>query len=363
MLKLPHPAERDCGAVNCMDYNKYSKILVTGAAGFIGSHLVDYLINHGLLVYGVDDLSGGYLRNVNKKSDFTQLDLRDRNKVEKYICQVKPDLIYHLAADATEGRSHFTPLECTDRNYLAYLNLLVPAIKNCLKKIIITSSMSVYGSQTPPFTEDILTKPEDIYGIAKAAIEQATKVLATVHGFEYVIIRPHNVYGPRQNKADPYRNVVAIFINKLLEGKPFYIYGDGEQKRAFTYIDDCVQPLADSAFIKDLNGEIFNVGPEEEITINELARIVIEEFFETEKARKDITPIHLSERPQEVKFAYSSSKKARRLLNYQPKIKLKEGIKRCIIWAKDIGYEKPKYLDELELVSQSMPITWKDRLI
>lgn len=343
----------------------FKKILVTGSAGFMGSYLVNHLIDKGFKVYGIDDLSGGYLRNVNKKSYFTKLDLRDKQKVKEYINKVKPDLIYHLAADATEGRSQFTPLSCTERNYLAYLNLLIPAIRNRMKRIVITSSMAIYGNQKPPFHEELEPKPEDMYGISKTAMEEATKVLSSVHGFEYVITRPHNVYGPRQNMADPYRNVVAIFINRLLEGKPFFIYGNGKQKRCFTYIDDCTMPLAKCGFLKNLNREIINIGPgpEEAVTINELAKIVLDTFFEGKAAPKKLLPVYFPDRPQEVKHAFSTHDKAKKLLDYCPKVKLREGIRKMIEWARILGYQKPIYLEEIELTSNSIPKTWEKKLI
>src|SRR3989338_5104680 len=158
-----------------MTPSKY-KILITGAAGFMGIHLVDDLLDMGHEVYGVDDLSGGYMDNVNPKSYFTVLDLRDREKTEEYIKKVKPEIVLHLAADATEGRSQFTPINCTERNYMAYLHLLIPCIKVGFKKMVLTSSMSVCGSQKPPFEESMERKPEDIYGISKAAMERATEI-------------------------------------------------------------------------------------------------------------------------------------------------------------------------------------------
>lgn len=339
-------------------------ILVTGAAGFMGSHLVDYLIETGHRVCGVDDLSGGFLANVNPKSEFIKLDLRNKAKTAKVISKLKPKLIYHLAADASEGRSQFTPLSATERNYLAYMYLLVPAISEGLEKIIVTSSMSVYGAQKAPFSEEMPTKPVDIYGISKAAMEEATKILSAVHKFSYTIIRPHNVYGPKQNLSDPYRNVVGIFINSLLRGKPFYIYGNGEQMRAFSYIDDVTPYIAKAGWQDNCNGEIINIGagPEDAVTIDKLAEIIQDKFFGS-KIPKKLKPIHIKDRPQEVKEAYCTLQKAERLLGYKTSTPLESGIEKTITWARKTGPAKPRYLPTLEIETEDTPITWKKRLI
>lgn len=339
-------------------------ILVTGAAGFMGSHLVDFLIQAGHKVCGVDDLSGGFVANVNPKSEFIKLDLRNKLKTAKTIAKIKPKLIFHLAADASVGRSQFTPLSATERNYLAYLYTLVPAISQGLEKVVVTSSMDVYGDQKPPFSEDLKTKPIDIYGISKTAMEEATKVLASVHKFAYTIIRPHNVYGPRMNLSDPYRGVVGIFINSLLRGKPFYIYGDGKQKRAFSYIDDVTPYIAKAGFEKNCNGEIINIGsgPEEAITVNELAKIILKKFF-AGKIPAKFAPIHTKDRPQEVKLAYCTSEKAERLLGYRTLTPLEAGVEKTIAWAKKTGPVKPVYLPKLEIETENTPQTWKKHLI
>jgi len=339
------------------------RILVTGAAGFMGSYLVDALVDE-YEVYGVDDMSGGFRRNVNPRSHFTELDLRQREATEEYVASVQPEILFHLAADATEGRSQFTPVTCTERNLMAYLHTLVPAIRYGLQKVVVTSSMSVYGAQEPPFDEDMPTDPEDIYGISKVAMEEVTCVLSGVHGFAYTIVRPHNVYGPRQNIADPYRNVIGIFINCLLNNKNFYIYGDGEQQRSFTFIDDFTPYFAQCGFDDRCNGEVINIGPHQEVTINHLAKLILSLFYEGREIPEGKQPQYLPSRPQEVRDAYCTDEKARRLLGYHATVSLKEGIQRMIEWAKELGPQRPKYMEEgLELVTPDTPVTWTERLI
>lgn len=339
------------------------KILVTGAAGFMGSHLVNALLEAGHDVYGVDDLSGGYMENVNPKSKFTKLDLQLRKETEDYIDSIKPELVFHLAADATEGRSQFTPINCTMRNYVAYLNLLIPCIKNGMKKMVLTSSMSVYGAQKAPFSEDMERAPEDIYAISKAAMEHATEILSDVHNFKYTIIRPHNVYGPGQNLADPYRNVIAIFINRMLQNKHVYIYGDGNQKRAFSYIEDFTPYIIKAGMDDVANSQIFNIGPTQEYTINELAKVVLEVFYPDGNVPDNMKPEYLPLRPKEVVDAWCTVEKAEKLLGYKTTVNLKEGVGKMVEWAKKMGPQNFHYMDSLELVTDDTPATWKEKLL
>jgi UDP-glucose 4-epimerase len=332
----------------CGGKKKGLRILCTGHLGFIGSHLVDELVKEHE-VFGIDNLSGGNLDNGNEKCvDFIQ-DLRDKEKIEDICKEVKADVLYHLAADATEGRSQFTPTSAIENNLNAYMNVLIPFLKNGGKKVILFSSMSVYGKGEPPFAEYIERKPVDVYGQAKRAMEEITEILSEVHGFEYCILRPHNIYGERQRLDDPYRNVIGIFINRLLQDKPLYIYGDGEQRRAFSYIGDIVSPMVKAM---ELNGEIVNIGSAHHYSINQLASLI------SDKRE------YIADRPKEVKEAYCTTEKSKRLLGFEDRVSLADGITRTIIWARDRGHKEPKYLEELEIdLLNKAPRTWVDKLI
>lgn len=325
------------------------KIIVTGSAGFIGSHLVDEFINEGYDVYGIDNLSGGSLYNVNPECKHHTLDLRDRFETECLVDEIEADVLYHLAADATEGRSQFTPTSAIENNLNAYMNVLIPFIKAGGKKVVLFSSMSVYGKGKPPFSEKMARKPVDVYGQAKRAMEEITEILSEVHGFQYVIIRPHNVYGERQRLDDPYRNVIGIFINRMLQGKPLYIYGDGEQRRAFSYIGDMIKPMVRAM---SLHKEIINLGAEKDYSINQLAELISDKVE------------HVADRPKEVKEAFSTTEKSKKLLKFEDKTPLFFGIGKTIEWAKQKGFQEPKYLDELEIdILDKAPLTWKNKLI
>lgn len=331
-----------------------SRIVVTGSAGFIGSHLVDYLLNQGHEVYGVDNLSIGSFRNVSLQAQqgFHQIDLRDVELTTGFFKAIKPDLVYHLAAWAHEGLSQFCPIRITENNYNIFLNTLVASLRAGCSRFVVGSSMSVYGNQKPPFDETMSTQPVDVYAVAKDAMEKTLKILAPLHGYRYTIIRPHNVYGERQNIADPYRNVVGIFMNRILKGLPPIIYGDGEQTRAFSYIEDVVPYIARAGFAREAIGQTINIGPLEEYSINQLARTVLEAF------KSPLEPVHVADRPNEVKHAYCTNAKAVSLLGYQTSVSLTEGIARMTAWAKEIGPQSFVYLDEgLELTNQA-PETW-----
>jgi len=332
------------------------KMLVTGGAGFIGSWLTDELVNRGHKVVSVDDLSGGYLSNVNKKCKFIKVDLRDKQKVNQIFSKGDFDTVFHLAAYAAEGQSIFSPIEINDINITPMNNLLVAAVNNNVKKFVFTSSMAVYGGQQPPFNEDMLPMPEDPYGCGKTYCENMLKIFAKTYSFNYVILRPHNVFGPRQNISDPFRNVLGIWINRLMKGKEPYIFGDGEQKRAFSYIGDVAPAVANAGLEDKANGEIINVGSNEVSTINEACKVVLKAM------NSKLKPIYQDERPGEVKYAYCTSEKSEKLLDYKTATKLKEGIEIMVQWAREYGPQDPTYRLPLEITKKA-PHVWKAKLI
>lgn len=338
------------------------RILVTGVAGFMASHLSEQLANDGHNVLGIDNMSIGIKENIPDNIGFVKCDLfKDKELLNKTIEDFKPELVYHLAAWAHEGLSQFMPRLITENNYNAFLNLIIPCINNGMKRIVVCSSMSVYGSQKPPFDEELPIRPEDVYAVAKGAMELCTEILADVHGFDYTIIRPHNVYGPRQMLHDPYRNVIGIFINRVMKGLPPIIYGDGEQTRAFSYIDDVTPHIAKAGLIEETKGEIINIGPLEEYTINQLADTVLASFGYPQLG--DYKPVHMPDRPREVKHAFSTNDKAKKLLGYKTSVSFREGIARMVAWARTQGPKEFIYLNELELEGKNIPETWRKKLI
>ena len=332
------------------------KILVTGAAGFLGSHLSEKLCSKGYDVIGVDNMTGGYSDNVPKNITFFSYDCCDLKKMHAVMKGV--DIVYHCAATAHEGLSVFSPYTITKSIYGASVSTITAAIANKVKRFVYCSSMARYGSQSFPFTEDMKTKPEDPYGIAKVAAEDTLKLLAKVHGIEWNIAVPHNIIGPNQKYDDPFRNVLSIFINRNLQGKPALIYGDGEQKRTFSYIDDVIYCLEKLAFDKNINKEIINVGPDEEsITIKNLANLVANEVGYNGKA------VHMPARPQEVKIATCSAEKSRRLLNYSTKTTLKEAIKYTANYIRKMGTRPFKYYLPIEIINDKTPQSWIKKTI
>ena len=297
---------------------------------------------------------GGYEDNVPKNIVFHKIDCCDFEAVKKVMKNV--NIVYHCAATAHEGLSVFSPFEITKNNYLASVSIFSAAVNEKVERIIFCSSMARYGSQKHPFTEDMLPQPVDPYAISKVAAEEVLKNLCELNKIEWVIAVPHNIIGPRQKYDDPFRNVVSIMINRMLQGKAPIIYGDGKQTRCFSYIDDCLSCLIPMLDQKNLNKQTINIGPDEEaITINELASMC------SNLTGVNLEPIYRKDRPQEVKHAICSADKARKFLNYETKVSLKDGIKKTYEYIKERGTRPFDYNIEIEINNDLTPSTWKDK--
>jgi UDP-glucose 4-epimerase len=318
----------------------------------MGSHVAEGMVSAGHEVVGVDDLSGGLLQNLPEGLTFHKLDLRDAAATETVVQACRPEVLCHLAANARCGASQFQPRDVCGRNLMAYANTLVPAIRAGLKKVVLYSSMAVYGNQPAPFDETLSRQPVDVYGVNKTAMEEMTEILAEVHEFQYTIIRPHNVFGERQSLSDPYRNVVGIFMNRIMRGEPCYVYGDGEQQRAYSYIGDSLPAFLRACELRpELDRQAINVGGTREVTVNHILHLVAREYGATPEV------IHLLDRPREVKNAYCTWRKSADLLGYQETIGLEEGLRRMADWAKKQG-PQPWWEDALELPSAKAPRIW-----
>jgi UDP-glucose 4-epimerase len=331
------------------------RIFISGVAGFLGSHLADKFLEAGHSVIGCDNMIGGYLDNVPAKVEFHQVDCNNFEAMH-HLTQ-GCDVVYHCAATAYEGLSVFSPHIVTQNIVGASVSLFSAAVANKVRRIVFTSSMARYGMNEVPFREAYTPKPEDPYGIGKVAAEDILKNLCKVHGVEYVVAVPHNIIGPRQKYDDPYRNVAAIMINLMLQDRQPIIYGDGQQKRCFSFVDDCTYCLAEMATSPTVVGETINIGPDEEfVSILELAETVANLLC------FNLNPRFMDERPQEVKLATCSAEKARELLGYKTTVGLKEGLQQMIDSIRDSGPKPFKYHLSLEIVNEQTPKTWSDRL-
>ena len=330
---------------------KSLKILITGVAGFLGSHLAERLANMNHKVIGIDNMIGGYRDNVPKNIEFHEIDCCNLNKVKGVMKGI--DVVYHCAATAHEGLSVFSPYEITKNNYLASISIFTAAVNEKVKRIIFCSSMARYGDQKTPFTENMKPRPVDPYAISKVAAEEVLANLCELNGIEWVIAVPHNIIGPRQKYDDPFRNVISIMINRMLQGKAPIIYGDGKQKRCFSYIDDCLSCMIPMLDQKNLNKEIINVGPDEEfVTINKVAEIC------SNLTGVNLKPIFKKDRPREVKHATCSADKSRRLLNYKTNTTLKDAIQKTCEFIKKNGVREFKYYLPVEIINDKTPETW-----
>ncbi len=325
--------------------------VVTGGAGFVGSHVVDYLIAGGANVIVIDDLSGGYRENVHPDAKFLQKDVNLLKPEDITGAQV----IYHLAAHPAEGLSVFMPVQNTYNNYLSSLRVLALAVEHDVETIVFTSSIAAYGANPrPPFREDDPLDPVDPYGIGKANVERVLRLYGEEFGFNYVILRPFNIYGIRQDLRSPYRNVLGIFINRLMKGEAPIIFGDGEQQRAFTHVSDVAPVLARAGFDSRCFGQIINLGSDRPVTVNEIARLVLNAFD------SDLKPIYHAHRPFEVDIAYSDITRARELLDFDTKANLEEEIHNMVAWAKEMGPQELRHYDFKDFeITKTVPEAWR----
>lgn len=329
------------------------KALVTGAAGFVGSHVLDHLINAGYDAVALDDLSGGFEDNVNKKALFIKGSINDEKLVNALFEEHKFDFVFHLAAYAAEGLSHFIRRFNYNNNLIGSINLINAAINaGTVKCFVFTSSIAVYGANQLPMREDTMPSPEDPYGISKLAVELDLKSAHEMFGMNYMIFRPHNVYGERQNIGDPYRNVVGIFMNQIMQGRDLTIFGDGMQTRAFSHIDDVAPIIAASVEKEEAYNEIFNIGADKPYTVKELATIVCEEFDVPEALK-------FLEARNEVEHAYSSHEKVHSMFGSMiQNIELRDGIRRMVADARAKGPRQGDKFGHIE-IEKNMPPAWR----
>ena len=324
--------------------------LVTGGAGFMGSHVAELLLRMGHNVVVLDDLSGGFEDNVPSKAEFVRGSVLDHELINRLFARHSFDYIFHLAAYAAEGLSHFIKRFNYNNNLIGSVNLVNAAVNHNVKCFVFTSSIAVYGAGQSPMTEAMIPVPEDSYGIAKLAVEQELRVSHEMFGLNYVIFRPHNVYGERQNIGDRYRNVVGIFMNQLLRGERMTIFGDGLQQRAFSHIDDVAPIIAASVDYPAAMNQVFNVGADVPHTVNDLAAIVAEAMGRPCNIR------HLEPR-NEVKIAFSDHSKSERIFGARVKTTLSDGVHAMAEWVRDHGSRESSLFEEIE-VAKNMPPSW-----
>jgi UDP-glucose 4-epimerase len=303
------------------------KILITGVAGLIGSRLADYIIENvpNAQVVGIDDLSGGYKENINPKVEFWQMNLVT-HPIENCFEIHKFDYVFHLAAYAAEGLSPFIRQYNYENNLVATTRVVNQCIKHGVKRLVFTSTLAVYGHQDGNMFDEIqVPKPIDPYGVAKYACEMDIQIAGEQHGLDWCIIRPHNVYGVNQNIWDKYRNVLGIWMYQHLNGEPMTIFGDGEQTRAFSYIDDSIEPLWKSAILPEASNQIINLGGIKEYTINEANSLL--------RAIIGSGEVVYKEGRHEVKHSIPTYQKSVDILGFEHKTNLDEGLWDMWVWA------------------------------
>lgn len=325
--------------------------LITGGAGFIGSHVARHCLAAGHEVVVLDDLSGGFLDQVPAGATFVTGSITDQDLLNQLFSEYQFQYVYHLAAYAAEGLSHFIRRFNYTNNLLGSINLINEAVKHEVKCFVFTSSIAVYGANQLPMTEDLAPRPEDPYGISKYAVELDLKAAHEMFGLNSIVFRPHNVYGENQNIGDRYRNVIGIFMNQIMQGKPMTVFGDGLQTRAFSYIDDVAPHIARCVDIPEAYNDVFNIGADIPYSVRYLAETVAQAL--------DVSPSirHLPART-EVVNAYSNHSKARRIFGITNTVDLAEGVARMARWARQVGARSGKEFEAIE-IDRNLPIGWR----
>jgi UDP-glucose 4-epimerase len=327
--------------------------LVTGAAGFIGSHLIRFLAGQGRVrVIALDDLSGGFADNIPAGIEFVQGSVTDHELLSRVFEQYQIRYVYHLAAYAAEGLSHFIRRFNYTNNVIGSINLINESVRHRIECFVFTSSIAVYGAVPPPMREDQTPQPEDPYGVAKLAVELDLAAAHKMFGLHHVIFRPHNVYGEFQNLGDPYRNVVGIFMNQIMQGKPMTIFGDGTQQRAFSYVGDIIPMIAESVWIEKAREQVFNLGADKPYTVKELAQQVAAAMNAPDSA------IEYLPAREEVQVAFSDHSKAERVFGSGRMTSLDVGLRKMATWARQVGVQRSKLFTDIE-VDREMPPSWR----
>jgi UDP-glucose 4-epimerase len=324
--------------------------LVTGGAGFIGSHVAQHCLRLGHDVVVLDDLSGGFRDHVPEGASFVEGSITDAALLRALFARHRFDYVYHLAAYAAEGLSHFIRRFNYTNNVIGSVNLINEAVRHQVECFVFTSSIAVYGSAQLPMREDMVPQPEDPYGIAKYAVELDLRAAHEMFGLDYVVFRPHNVYGEHQNLGDPYRNVIGIFMNQIMHGRPLTIFGDGTQTRAFSYVDDVAPHIARSVVVPRALNQVINVGADTPYSVNQLAQVVSRALGA--EPRIEYLPAR-----NEVQHAYSSHDKAKDIFGVNDAVALEEGIARMTEWARRVGARQSKTFEEIEL-TKNLPASW-----
>ena len=330
------------------------RIFITGVAGFLGSHLAEWALSQNYEVDGCDNLSLGNKKNIPKGVKFYEYDILDLEKNKTYLSGI--DIVFHAAAYPYDNFSLSSPFKVVKNTFSTTASILTAAISNNVTRFVYCSSMSRYGNNKSPFTEDMEPRPLTPYGIAKTSGENLVKNLAQVYGFEYVICIPHNIFGPRQVYNDPHRNAVSLIINQMLQNRSPIIYGDGEQKRGFSPIQDLIPLFQGLLFSKKTKNQVINIGPDEEsLSLNKLIQTL------NDIMGKKIKATYRPFRPQEVKTALCSAKKARQILNYKKVISLKAALEKLVRWIEAKGPTKFSYNQTVEIDHLSLSKAWKQK--